>query len=84
MLNKMLSSLNLTNKLSLSSLNLTNKLYKYNVLHSKLTLHYSCYLKQLLKSFDILLFGEYGVCTKRDKNLNVLRKYSILLVKEYD
>lgn len=34
-------------------------------MHSKLTLHYTGCVKQLLKSFNILLFGDYGVCTKK-------------------
>lgn len=35
------------------------------MMHSKLTLHYTGCVKQLLKSFNILLFGDYGVCTKK-------------------
>lgn len=51
-------------------------------MHSKLTLHYTSCGKQLLKSFNILLFGEYGVCTKKltlkqklRQNLSVLRMF---------
>lgn len=51
-------------------------------MHSKLTLHYTGCVKQLLKSFNILLFGDNGVCTKKltlkqkmRKKLSVLRMF---------